>query len=206
MKQVGLVTAKQFGYVFIGGVPYSPAKVKRFMDKGLGIKITDLVIFDFDLVDGKRVLSFLKNATYADVDEMPMVKEFVRASELQMAELRSGELSDQIKKDLAEEGCTITGGQVITNVPAEYKDLVAEMPETEMDLEPEILKLLMPDQRRQLAIMLQSSLKIAAECKMSSSVFADALMIARWVDRNSTQIISSAEKFLDEKSLEVKQK
>lgn len=202
MKQVGLVTAKQFGYVFIGGVPYLPTKVKRFMAKGLGIKVQDLVIFDFDMIEGQRVLSYLKNAVYADVDEIPMVKEFVKSSELKMEDLSRGDISDQIKKDLAEEGCSITNDGVITNIPPEFKEQVPEIPQGgRMDIDPEVLKLIAPDQRRQLAIMLQSSLKIAAECKMSNSVFADALMITRWVDRNSTRFLALAEEYIESRRI-----
>lgn len=200
-----MITGNQFGFVYIGGVPYNPSKVKRFLEKGAGIKLQDLVIFE---AGEDRVLDFIKNAKYMDtVEEKRMVKEFVRASELQMANLRTGELSEQIKKDLAEEGCFITGDGVITNVPAEYKDPAefdfgAELKEdlSPTDFDPSLLAAMTPDQRRTLSIMLQSSLKLALDMQTEEIDFpllkATALDLTEWVDNNSTGIIRNLKKAL----------
>jgi hypothetical protein len=205
-----MITGNQFGFVYIGGVPYNPSKVKRFLEKGAGIKLQDLVIFE---AGEDRVLDFIKNAKYMDtVEEKRMVKEFVRASELQMANLRTGELSEQIKKDLAEEGCFITGDGVITNVPAEYKDPaefsfsepVTEVKEvTETDIDPALLAAMTPDQRRTMSILLQSSMKIASEFQRIEGevdvdvLFADTLILTKWIDDNSTGILRATRRFLE---------
>lgn len=209
MKQVGLVTGHQFSFLYIGGVPFNPSKVKRFLDKGSGIKLQDLVIFE---AGEDRVLDFIKNAKYMDtVEEKRMVKEFVRASELQMANLRTGEVSEQMKKDLAEEGLFITNDGAVTNVPAEYKDpaenfdvLIFDDSTQEgfraTDFDPALLAAMTPDQRRTLSILLQSSLKIALDMQSVEVDFpllkATALDLAEWVDNNSTGIIRTTKSYL----------
>jgi hypothetical protein len=110
MKQVAVVSAQQFSFIYLGGIPYNPVKVKRFLSKGVGIKNGDIVVFD---ADGDRVLSYLKNALYLDsVEEKKLVKEFVKAAELRRADMSDFDgVSAEIKKQLAEEGIAIYGGE-----------------------------------------------------------------------------------------------
>ena len=204
MKSVGVVTAKQFGFVYIGGVPYNPAKVKRFMNKGLGIKVQDIVIFDHD----EGVLSYIKNAVYAEEDESAMVKEFVRASELKRAESTiSDGVSEEMKKELSKEGVVITNeGAFITpaipeGTPESPPEATEVVPILETEFDPELISVLSQDMRRQLSIILQSSLKIATEIDWGETseekLFASAIRITKWVDRNSTQILFHAERLVE---------
>lgn len=206
MKQVGVVTAKQFGYLYIQGVPYSPAKVMRFMNKGVGIKLQDLVIFDFDMIDTERVLNYCKNALYGTAEENKMVREFVKASELAKSKMNSDQLSDQIKKDLAEEGLIITNeGTIVNQMKDEMKE--PEFPECPIEIEepmidPEILKVLDRDARKQLAIILQSQLRNAIDvvCPETPAQIARAkdlaLELTAWIDDNSTRMLSGAREYL----------
>lgn len=200
MKQVGAVSAKQFGYVYIDGIPFSPKKVKRFVSKGLGIKVQDIVIFDFELIDGERVLNYIKNAYYAEEDESKMVKEFIRATELKKIDTTfSDGLSDGIKKDLAEEGLVITNEGLFITPPT--PDMEGDKPAPDFydtEIKPEILSVLSNDEKRTISIYLQSSLKAAIDCTdyEGEELEEEALKIARWVDRNSTQILVRAEKYL----------
>jgi hypothetical protein len=202
MKQVGTVTASQFGYLYLGGVPYQPKKVQRFLNKGLGIKVQDIVIFDFDMVDGERVLNYCKNAIYADGKELLMVKEFVKASELQRASstITDG-VSDQMKKELAEEGICITNEGVFLCPPEG-----TEQPEDKIyprDIPAEVLAVMTTDERRTLSIMLQSQIKNALDalCPECADEIDEAKEVAidlvRWIDRNSTQILIKAERYLE---------
>lgn len=207
MKQVGIVTAKQFGYVYIDGIPYSPKKVTRFMSKGLGIKVQDTVIFDFELTNNEKVLNYLKNALYADGSELAMVKEFVRATELAKKDLISDELSDEIKSQLAKEGIIITNDGVVVNAPVvEVVDEPVEEPPV-TSIEPEVLKVLNHEQRRTLSIMLQSQIKNAVEIYLPETtvdlekVKALALNMTEWIDGNSTQILKSARDYIAPKEV-----
>jgi hypothetical protein len=66
------------------------------------------------------------------------------------------------------------------------------------EIEPEILSVLSNDEKRTISIYLQSSLKAAIDCTdcEGEELEEEALKIARWVDRNSTQILVRAEKYL----------
>jgi len=217
VKQVGTVSAKQFGYVYIDGIPFSPKKIKRFMSKGLGIKVQDIVIFDFEMIDGERVLNYIKNAIYAEEDESKMVKEFIKASELKRADSTiSDGVSDQIKRDLAEEGLCITNDGVFLTPPnepitqQEFRKMT-EQPDLDGTLEKEaipdfynteipaeILAVLSNDERRTISIYLQSSLKAAidgTDCE-GEELQEEALKIVKWIDRNSTCILPRAEAYL----------
>lgn len=208
MKQVGRVTGHQFGFVYIGGVPYNPAKVKRFIDKGAGIKLQDLVIFE---AGEDRVLDFIKNAKYMDtVEEKRMVKEFVRASELEYAKMGDfSECSDAIKKELAEEGIVITNEGVFKTpaIPEDPESFDFGAPVVPFsrasDFDPALLAAMHSEQRRTLSILLQSSLKVASDIAQGSSevdlnvLKQDALELAEWVDNNSTGILRETRRFLE---------
>jgi hypothetical protein len=203
-KQVGLVTGNQFGYLYIDGVPYNPTKCKRFMTKGAGIKLQDIVIFEPE--DDGKVLSYLKNALYAEGKEIAMVKHFVRANEMVRAKLSEFPgISDQIRKDLAEEGLVITNDGVF-HTPLE-NDLPDKVPETrDLGIPQEVLDYITPGDLRQIGIMLQSSLKIVGDVNMINTpegqkvdmakIKQDALDLMRWVDDNSSQIIKKAEEYV----------
>jgi hypothetical protein len=204
-KQVGLVTGNQFSHLYIGGVPYNPARVKRFIAKGAGIKLQDIIIFE---ADDDRVLSYIKNAIYADGKEVAMVKHFVRENEMIRARMSEFPgISDQIKKDLAEEGLVITNDGVF-HTPAiqDVPEAPATTPNLEEYIPQEVLDNVLPNDRRQIGIMLQSSLKITADNNMIASpdglkadmatIRKEALALMRWVDDNSSQILSGAEAFV----------
>lgn len=204
MKQVATITAKQFGFVYLDGIPYNPAKVERFMSKGAGIKLQDIVIFE---ADEDNVLSYIKNALYRDGSELRMVKEYVKDQELKKAQMADFQnVSDEIKKQLAEEGVVITNDGIF-KTPAEPAtpsaravEMTTEMSDSEFPQE--LLDAMLPDQRRTISILLQSSLKIASDRNPLASLedmFAEAIKITRWVDRNSTQIITSNEEFIARK-------
>ena len=195
MKQVGMVSSTQFGHIYIGGIPYDPAKVKRFVSKGLGIRVHDIVIFE---ADEDRTLSYIKNAVYMDsVDEKKMVKDFVRTSEMNRARMSEFVGIDKdIRKQLAEEGIVIHGGKV------ELCPAINDLPEVtemefnpEIDFDPEVLRMLTPDQKRTLSIILQSSLKISADVVTEDADLDTIKKIAKdlteWIDRNSTGILTS---------------
>ena len=182
MKQVGVVTGNQFGYLYIDGIPYNPTKVKRFIAKGAGIKLQDIVIYEAE----GNVLDYIKNAIYKDGTEIRLVKEFVRSRELAKASIGTvpDAISDEIRWELAQEGATIKDGLITMSEP-EIK-LETCFKESELNL--------LPDAKRQLAIMLQSSMKIAAELNPGDNGFterikADTIAITRWIDTNSTRIL-----------------
>ena len=201
MKRVGVVTGRQFGYLYIDGIPYNPVKVARFLVKGAGIKLQDMVIYEAD----GNVLNFIKNAIYKDGTEIRMVKEFVKASELAKATIGqvSDGVSDEIRKELAEGGAVITndGVFILTKDPEpvqDFKAAVSATPECTLETcftEQELSQML-PDQKRTISIILQSSLKIAVDLNAIADrdfdmekIKADTIAITRWIDANSTQIL-----------------
>ena len=208
-KQVGMVTGNQFGYLYIEGMPYNPAKVKRFLTKGAGIKIQDLVIFEAEDNGDIPVLSYIKNAIYAEGKEAAMVKHYVRTSELQRAKASQFlDVSDAIKKDLAMEGVVITGEGVFLTPPED--DIPKERVRGELFIPEAILDSLMPEQKRTISILLQSSLKLSGDINMINAssneqidmdrIKADALDLTYWIDANSTEILSSAKEYIERKN------
>lgn len=199
-KVVGVVTSKQFGFLYISGLPYDITRVKRFLNKGQGVHIQDIVIYDWNMTNSFRTLTYLKNAYYAEEDESKMVKEFIRATELKKIDTTfSDGLSDGIKKDLAEEGLVITNEGLFITPPT--PDMEGDKPAPDFydtEIKPEILSVLSNDEKRTISIYLQSSLKAAIDCTdyEGEELEEEALKIARWVDRNSTQILVRAEKYL----------
>ena len=204
VKEVGLVTSNQFGYIYINGVPYNPAKVRRFVTKGSGIRLGDFVVFE---ADGDRILSYIKNAKYSDGVERKMVKEFIRASEIKKGQpLDLSGVSDEIRRELAEEGVAITNDGLVKTpvVPGGSEGLVTVEPPPEegikVDIDPSLIKGLMQDQKRTLSILIQSSLKSAVDINIlntpdgqkvdTDKVKRDTLDLVFWIDRNSTQIFN----------------
>jgi hypothetical protein len=194
MKQVGIVTGNAWGFIYLGGIPYNPVKVKRFIGKGAGIRLGDLVIFE---ADDTKVLNYIKNAKYRDGSEIRMVKEFVSGNELAKAKLSQfSDVSDEIKKELMEEGVVITNDGIFST-PAENDLPDPEVTDLEIDIHPDVLALIAPADKRTLSILLQSSLKIATDLTDPNrpghkrNILRDALYLAKWVDRNSTQILTS---------------
>ena len=209
MKQVGMVTGNQFGHLYIGGVPYNPIKVKRFIGKGAGIRLQDIVIFE---ADEQRVLSYIKNALYRDGSEIRMVKEFVKDNEMMKAKLSQfADVSAEIRKELAEEGVVITNDGTFST-PAEDDLPHDETVDTEIDFDPVVLGLIAPAEKRTLSILLQSSLKLAvdlADPSMPShkrNILKNAMYLTRWVDRNSTQILTSPYIVMKEKEMKESRK
>jgi hypothetical protein len=181
------------------------------MNKGLGIKIQDIVIFDFEMTNNERVLNYIKNSVYAEEEEREMVKEFIRASEIKRADSTiTDDVSPEIKKELAEEGICITNEGVF-KTPADPEYCEGMLPDDELpfygkELNPELISVLTNEERRTISIYLQSSIKQAVEiiCPETVAQYSQAKGIAidltEWIDRNSTQILMRAEKFLEKKN------
>jgi hypothetical protein len=219
-KKVGQVTAKQFGHVYIDGVPHNPAKVKRFMTMGDGILLGDIVIYD---ADSDGVLSYIKNAKYAEGEERALVKQYVKDVALLQAGFDISSVSDEILAELAEEGAHITNDGVIT---VQGGKVTMEKPEgTEgreeevimhfgngepvptgedllMDLDPELVEVFNSTMKKDMSILLQSSLKAAIELykgmpmcpKKRMLIRAETIGIATWIDTNSTRVMDMASK------------
>lgn len=199
MKQVGRITGKQFGFLYIQGIPYNPTKIKRFLDKGAGIKLQDLVIFEDE---GDRVLSYIKNAIYADGKEIRMVKEFVRSEEMAKAKMSDfSDVSDQIRKELAEEGMVITNEGVFVTPAQDENEPVSMNVDSDTEIGGDMLDILLPDMKRQVAIILQSCLQRATDIAIVEAkegepvdrmqIRKDALDMMFWVDRNSLGMFTS---------------
>jgi hypothetical protein len=107
-------------------------------------------------------------------------------------------VSQEIKDGLREEGVVFTNFGIF-RTPAE-EDIMEAVPEKvpETDIDPKILAALTPDQKRTMSILLQSSMKIAADLNSGTypsheaklnSIKIDSVDLALWVDRNSTRMI-----------------
>jgi hypothetical protein len=121
------------------------------------------------------------------------------------------EVSESVRNQLREEGVVYTNnGNFLC--PAEEDIMEEKVPETEID--PKLLRALAPDEKRTLSILLQSSMKIAADLypqpvdnvahkeERIRMIKKDAIDLALWVDRNSTGIMTSP--FMLTKAAEVK--
>jgi hypothetical protein len=254
VKEVARVTAEQFGHIYIDGVSHNPAKVKRFLSMGDGIHTGDIVIFDSD---SDHVLSYIKNAKYAEAEERKLVKQFVRDRALAEAGFDIHSVSDEILSELAEEGVHITsgfdiiveGGNVTmktratddntTGVPEEERlasgcqgdpstcgflgnaDLcLAEWspgskyhpfcPKRQRgsttdvyqeDLDPELVEVFTHTMKKDMSILIQSSLKAAIELykdvpmspEKRHAIKEETIAIALWIDHNSTQVMEQAQ-------------
>lgn len=230
-KKVGRVTAKQFGHVYIDGVPHNPAKVKRFMTMGDGILLGDVVIYDADSTGAPPyILSYIKNAKYAEGEERALVKQYIKEVALRAAGFDVTSVSDEILAELAEEGAHITNDGIITvqggkvtmeKKPEEKPDeevnlhfgnggvpadptTAAEIEDLILDLDPELVAMFTSTMKKDMSILLQSSLKAAIELykdmpmctKKRALIRAETVAIALWIDRNSTSVMDMASKLL----------
>jgi hypothetical protein len=263
VKEVARVTAEQFGHIYIDGVSHNPAKVKRFLSMGDGIHTGDIVIFDSD---SDHVLSYIKNAKYAEAEERKLVKQFVRDRALAEAGFDIHSVSDEILSELAEEGVHITsgfdiiveGGKVQMNpikkdeIPcgeAYALEKIAEAVEDRLaagcqgdpstcgflgnadlclaewspgskyhpfcpkrqrgsttdvyqeDLDPELVEVFTHTMKKDMSILIQSSLKAAIELykdvpmspEKRHAIKGETIAIALWIDHNSTQVMEQAQ-------------